>query len=363
MKNKTSPTISVCQEFGDSGVLASICKKKEEDSEKILGAQQDIIHNEVLLLRYKIDEAFRQIQIDQGRNFLDPSQKKGHYMSMDHYPLGFCREIAVVTKDILAYSSSPCIRIPVKTDSSKDPISRAIIQNLVAKEGKRVGEKLGNILKPARYNQLPIKKTFGTIRDDYFHNVIQIGGYILDVGLDTIEGVDNKVLFTKISESPFKEIASYEQYAYVAEKYWGVRIIPNTVFPSISPMYPLLMVDHDGKIKIGDPNLRFLDIINGCRLSEKYLKEHIQELSNIPEEWMHVLFSAISTNETLDIQIPTIPSQWDSLEKQLKIWRRAHKKALQGDDTDFHKIITEAMQMVSKINTLDIKVSIPINTV
>ncbi|MFP4402647.1 MAG: hypothetical protein ACLFPL_05470 [Candidatus Nanoarchaeia archaeon] len=92
------------------------------------------------------------------------------------------------------------------------------------------------------------KKVFGILNDSCFHNMFQIGNYIVDISRDSIEEFNDFFVATSIKNSKYKNIESYEKMFEIMEKYWKVEIYPNTLFPEISYYFPYFLKYLDGEI-------------------------------------------------------------------------------------------------------------------
>ncbi len=66
---------------------------------------------------------------------------------------------------------------------------------------------------------------------------------MFDVANDTVNPAKLKIVFySDMQEAPLRNIDTIEKYAEIAEKYWGYDVYPNTLFPNLAPMFPILYI-------------------------------------------------------------------------------------------------------------------------
>jgi hypothetical protein len=179
--------------IGQMRVLDVTPEQQELTSELILPYKEDIIADSVAL-RADIDATI-------------PKHRQ------ETYPIGYCNEIRNAFLNHLYGASLDRSRIGF----------RAIHEF----------NRRGGVVSPfwAIYQQ------------KYFQNAIQIGGALLDVAQDTLDGKGKVIAFyDDIEQSPFTPIDSYDEYAAVAEQYWHDKVYPNIYFPELAPMFPVLVV-------------------------------------------------------------------------------------------------------------------------
>ena len=92
------------------------------------------------------------------------------------------------------------------------------------------------------------KKLFGILNNNWFHNVFQIGNYIVDVSRDSIDGFKEYFVATPINSSNFRTINSYDEMFSIMQKYWRVKIYPNILFPEISLYFPYFLEYLDSEV-------------------------------------------------------------------------------------------------------------------
>ncbi|MCA9335068.1 hypothetical protein KC953_02905 [Candidatus Saccharibacteria bacterium] len=87
-----------------------------------------------------------------------------------------------------------------------------------------------------------VRKVYVIQNQRYFQNAIQIGTALLDVANDTFDRTKPAISFSETpEEGGYEMIRSVEQFAQMAEVYWGDRAYPNIYLPALAPRYPVLL--------------------------------------------------------------------------------------------------------------------------
>lgn len=142
---------------------------------------------------------------------------KHPYFHEKPYPLGRCREIRDAVFERLKNS------ILDESNPNTQPLRAYLVE----------GHK--------------IEKIWGALRGQYFQNAMKVGDFYVDCANDTVNPNKPRVEILPMSESGFKPITDFEEFASVAEKYWEVSVYRNTVCPAIAPFFPLIFVDKNNK--------------------------------------------------------------------------------------------------------------------
>ncbi|GEM_PF-5205426 len=183
----------------DAVMVPASEKQKHLTKEWILPNREAII-NDIQILRKEADMAIKGSKKDAHRNYTDS------------YPVGRCLEInRYVYKKLLVKINNPTM-----------PGIKAIRKFI----------KEGGIIKPIWVIQ----------NKKFFQNAIQIGESILDVAEDTYDPAKSPVsIYDNSHEGGYEVIRSIEQFADVAEEYWGARAYPNIYMPALAPMFPVIL--------------------------------------------------------------------------------------------------------------------------
>jgi hypothetical protein len=98
-----------------------------------------------------------------------------------------------------------------------------------------------------------VKGLWGIQKGKYFQNAIQVGDLWFDLANDTVDPERPTVEILPLDQAEFEEILSFDQYARVAEPYWGVEIHPNLYFPELTAAFPVLVHEPGQLIRIPAP--------------------------------------------------------------------------------------------------------------
>ncbi len=192
------------------GVLLKGSIEQVKLTEEYILPNQELIVSEAESFRVAIDKRIKGSREDAA-----------HHHS-NEYPVGRCQEInTAVLEDIIANINNPSLA------------SMRVLRKFV---------KEGGIIRRA-----------WCIKDATFQNAIQIGNAVLDVANDTADKTEPPVVFIPdIRESDYRTIATIENYADVAEEYWGARVYPNIYLPALAPLDPVILrkpLYYDGDTK------------------------------------------------------------------------------------------------------------------
>lgn len=161
------------------------------------------------------------------------------------YPYGYCLEI---TQDVQARLSARLAR-PVH------PGERAL--KIYLKSGGTV------------------RRVWGALRGQFFQNALQVGGLYVDVSNDTVDVNKPKVEILPMEWSGFTTIRDAAHFASIAEPYWNEKIYANVALPTLAPLFPMLGVDSQGKVRIHSEGSHMVHLFRSSRftLSERWLEQ------------------------------------------------------------------------------------------
>ncbi len=95
-----------------------------------------------------------------------------------------------------------------------------------------------------------MRKVWGDLRGEYFQNAFIAGSLYVDVANDTVVATKPAVEILPFDQSRLFAIEDYRHYAAVAGRYWGARLYPNHVLPSLAPYFPLVSVRPNGAVRL-----------------------------------------------------------------------------------------------------------------
>lgn len=96
-----------------------------------------------------------------------------------------------------------------------------------------------------------LRDAWGDLRGRHFQNAFIMGALYVDVSNDTVVVTKPKVEILPFAEAGFTPIADYGHYARIAGRYWGHRILPNHLLPTLAPYLPLIQVSATGRLSLG----------------------------------------------------------------------------------------------------------------
>jgi hypothetical protein len=137
----------------------------------------------------------------------------GLQASLKDYPKGACMGVThaiynVITKYPAMFAESPLDRL-------------------------RIFKEAGGVFKPL----------WGSIRNIYFQNAMQVGSHYIDVANDTVDIKKPSTDEAPMEDSGFKNFETFGEYARVRASYTGDRIYRNNFIPSLLPYRPLWLVN------------------------------------------------------------------------------------------------------------------------
>lgn len=118
------------------------------------------------------------------------------------------------------------------------------------------------------------KLVWGVLRDRYFQNAIHLGDLYVDVSNDTVDVAKPKVEITPMAASGLVLIEDAAHFARVAERYWDARAYANTLLPSLAPLFPVVLVDAEGRVAM-QSNIGYMKRLlgsDGFERSEAWLR-------------------------------------------------------------------------------------------
>ncbi|MGB5949926.1 MAG: hypothetical protein WBG82_11445 [Parvibaculum sp.] len=99
-----------------------------------------------------------------------------------------------------------------------------------------------------------VKRVWGTLRDTYFQNAIQVGNYYLDVANDTVNPKKDKIELLPMAEANFRSVENFFEFQKVGRGYWESHMIPNRHFPNLAPYFPVITFSRRGVIRLDSAN-------------------------------------------------------------------------------------------------------------
>jgi len=125
--------------------------------------------------------------------------------------------------------------------------------------------------------------------DEYFQNAFQLWNLIIDIAHNSVDTKTSDIKISNIKDSRIRNFTNYNDYCKVAQKYWWVEIIPNTIFPHLADLFPFFFKNKDWTIEVPDriPQIKYLDIENNFIFSKDFIKNNIYSLNKIPKIYLN----------------------------------------------------------------------------
>src|SRR3546814_527559 len=96
------------------------------------------------------------------------------------------------------------------------------------------------------------RKVWGMLRETYFQNAIQLGGWYVDVANDTVVASKPPIEILPFADVDMVAVRDYRHFADIAERYWNARLFRNSVFPRLAALFPLIVAYPGGLVlKVG----------------------------------------------------------------------------------------------------------------
>jgi hypothetical protein len=146
---------------------------------------------------------------------------------------------------------------------------------------------------------LALGKVFVILKDRYFQNAIQFGNLYIDVANDSVDPAKPWLEWMDVREVPFANVGDLATVARVAGEYHRCRVHPNTFFPLLAPVVPLLAVHDDGRLGL----LHFQDggflkdLAAGFPHLRQWLAGPARDLAPLPEAHAEALRAACGRND------------------------------------------------------------------
>lgn len=131
------------------------------------------------------------------------------------------------------------------------------------------------------------KKIWGVLRDSYFQNAIQLGGWYVDVANDTVVAEKPPVEILPIGQVDMVAVRDFRHFAAVAERYWRARVYRNSVFPRIAAFFPLICTYADGTVELGVGSDQITELTRRARFRPSL--EALSAFSDPPPQAVSVL--------------------------------------------------------------------------
>lgn len=154
-----------------------------------------------------------------------------------------------------------------------------------------------------------IRPVWGDLRHSYFQNAWQIGDLYVDVANDSVVSTKPKVEILPMDQAEFYPIKDYESYARLAEAYWHARVIPNRYLPQLAPIYPMLLVYPDGRLKVHSPYQTplYQNLLSNHELAQRFILASTWSAATLSETELVCLAGLVKTAQSTDLKFHSTP--------------------------------------------------------
>lgn len=215
----------------------------------------EAIYKDLKRLRLEADAHFRALLADMENGAAPPDVDL--YWKLSQYPVNCCLEIVHFMMNLMVNKPVP--------DSAKGLLA----------------------LRELRHKGGTFKIVWGALRGQYFQNAIQAGSYYIDVANDTVNPKKDNVEILPLSQSGFKNIDTFHEFADIGEPYWKCRMVPNVFFPNLAPFLPIVTFFDNGVIRFDSFNnaLFPLNLESHLTLAQDFVFNSDQRKINLKEHW------------------------------------------------------------------------------
>ena len=235
---------------------------------------------------------------------IGPSDVAGS-VKMADYPVGFCQVIRDAVRDRLR----------------DDPDWRAILRRGVI-----------------------VRDVFVILKGRYFQNAIQVGNLYVDVANDTVDPSKHWLEWAPVREVQFENVSDIARIAQVSAAYHGCAVHPNTVFPLLAPVVPLLAVRSNGRIDLLDAALpAFLkDLSSGLEGCRRWVESGFGGTAPLPEAHVATLRAACGRNDASVFPFEFRPCAAPELVEQASAFAEAVR------DPSRHGLVTAVIDLLPR---------------
>ncbi|MFM8817611.1 MAG: hypothetical protein ACKOHI_07020 [Phycisphaerales bacterium] len=236
--------------------------------------------------------------------WVGPSEVAGAVTIAD-YPVGFCQ----------------VIRDAVRARLRDDPEWRTIVRRGVV-----------------------VRDVFVILKGRYFQNAMQVGNLYVDVANDTVDPAKHWLEWAPVREVDYENASDISRIAAVSAAYHGCSVHPNTVFPLLAPVVPLLAVRSNGRIDLLDASpMTFLkDLPSGLAGHRHWVESGFGGVPSLPVAHVATLRAACGRNDASAFPFEFRPCAAPELLEQASAFADAAR------DPSRHDLITTVLDLVPK---------------
>lgn len=93
-----------------------------------------------------------------------------------------------------------------------------------------------------------MRDIFVILKGRYFQNALQVGNLYVDAANDTVDPSKHWLEWAPVRDVDFENPMELGRFAQIAASYYGCSVHPNTLFPEVAPVLPILAIRSTGRI-------------------------------------------------------------------------------------------------------------------
>lgn len=312
-------------------------QRQRDLTEAILVPSQPELLEDLLVMRELVDAKMRGVFRKKKWRRLDSSNGDDpSLVQFQLYPRGFCALI----RDKLLRTMQGEFRNP-------DMMGMQALRRFTAKGGV-------------------FKKVSGVMNRRYFQNGLQAGSLWIDVANDTVDETKPPIEITTLAESGFEDIDDFELCADLLESYWHYDVYPNTVFPYLAPICPIMVITPTGTIQLLRLNETMIaqNVLAGFELAEDFIFKSRFSGKQLPTECHNLIGEEFFWDEDVyDFGYGSLPGEvffrgGASMEILAEIFETLRRPEVHEN---LARLIDEATDSVEAFNQMGLKMRRTLN--
>jgi hypothetical protein len=187
-----------------------------------------------------------------------------------------------------------------------------------------------------------VRDVFVILKGRYFQNAMQVGNLYVDVANDTVDRSKHWLEWSPVGDVPFENAGDLSRLGSVAAAYLGCTVHPNTVFPLLSPVVPLLAVRGGGHVELLHvaPGCFLKDVGDGMRSYRAWIAGGMAGTSPLPVGALQALRAACGSNDLGGFPFEFRRCGAEELDGQALAYAEA------AADPSKHELITAVLDLV-----------------
>lgn len=187
-----------------------------------------------------------------------------------------------------------------------------------------------------------VRDVFVILKGRYFQNAMQVGNLYVDVANDTVDRSKHWLEWSPVGDVPFENPGDLARLAEVAAAYLGCTVHPNTVFPLLAPVVPLLAVRGGGRVELLHvaPGCFLKDVGGGMRSYRGWLAGGMAGTAPLPVDALDALRAACGSNDLASFPFEFRRCTPEELDGQALAYAQA------AADPSQHDLITAVLDLV-----------------